>query len=65
MSEPLIEKIILIARQKPISPMQVSKLFEPLYTQDYVFTLIDKMQNKGLVYFDVETDTLLVLNDIV
>lgn len=57
----LIQKILHLARRvQPISPMEISYQL-PTYSQEVVFDTIDVMQDKQMVYFDVENDVLLVL----
>lgn len=56
----LIQKILHLARLQPISPMEISYQL-PTYSQEVVFDTIDIMQEKQMVYFDVENDVLLVL----
>ena len=56
----LILKILHIARLEPISPMKISQKLS-YYSQEVIFDTIDAMQEKQMVYFDVENDILLVL----
>ena len=61
MNEELAYKILNLANDKPISPMKIAKQLD--YSYEEVFDTMDQMEEKGWVYFDVEVDVLIVLDN--
>ena len=59
MNKELAYKILNLASEKPISPMNIAKQLD--YSYEEVFNTIDQMEDRSLVYFNVEVDVLIVL----
>ena len=56
----LMREIVQIASLESISPMEISKRL-PSYTQKEVFEAIDRLEDEGRAYFDVESDILIII----